>query len=254
MGNDWNKQEWISAARNYIESQLRDGHVSEIPLIATPSVSQPKPQVQPTAKPSFFKPSITISGSLDEIRATLGDCTRCKLSTERKNIVYGVGNPKADLVIVGEAPGRDEDLQGEPFVGAAGQLLTDILLAIGLSRADVYICNVIKCRPPNNRPPEEDEIETCSPFVQAQIAAIQPKLICTLGKFATQTLLGVNRSITSMRGNFQDYKGIPLMPTFHPAYLLRNPDAKKDVWEDMKKIHAEYVSRTGKNIRRKGQS
>ncbi|MCC7460789.1 MAG: uracil-DNA glycosylase [Proteobacteria bacterium] len=237
---------------------MRDGFVSEKPLnvqpapkVAAPIV--PKPATAPIPKPFTASMPTSITGSLEEIRATLGNCTRCALSKDRKNIVYGVGNPKADLVIVGEAPGRDEDLQGEPFVGAAGQLLTDILKAIGLERSDVYICNVIKCRPPNNRPPETDEIDQCSPFVQAQIDAISPKLICSLGKFATQTLLKTDQSITRLRGRFQDYKGIPLMPTFHPAYLLRNPDAKKDVWEDMKKIHAEYITRTGKDIKRKGK-
>lgn len=236
MNDQWSRQDWYSASRNFIESQIRDGFMSEVPQISTPSIKSASPVRQ----------------SLADIQKELGDCTRCPLSQGRKNIVFGVGNPQADLVIVGEAPGRDEDLEGEPFVGAAGKLLTDILAAIGLKRSDVYICNVIKCRPPNNRPPETHEIEKCSPFVQAQIKSIQPKLICTLGKFATQTLLASERPISSMRGNFQDYEGIPLMPTFHPAYLLRNPDAKKDVWEDMKKLHAELVKLTGKNIVRKG--
>jgi len=248
MGNEWTRQDWYSAARNYIESQIRDGYLSE-PIIQ-PRIpdSVPAPKFQTTSQ------SLTISGSgdLKSIREQLGDCTRCKLSKGRTNLVYGVGNPKADLVIVGEAPGRDEDLQGEPFVGAAGKLLTDILAAIGLSRDDVYICNVIKCRPPNNRPPEQDEIDTCSPFLHAQLASISPKLICSLGKFATQSLLQTERPISALRGNFQDYKNTPVMPTFHPAYLLRNPGAKKDVWEDMKKLHAELVKRTGKNIVRKG--
>jgi uracil-DNA glycosylase family 4 len=239
MGNEWSKQEWFSATRNYIESQIRSGFVSE-PIITVQL---------PTRSETSSKPFLR---DLGQIRADLGDCTRCQLSKGRTNIVFGVGNPKADLVIVGEAPGRDEDIQGEPFVGQAGKLLTDILGAIGLSRSDVYICNVIKCRPPENRPPETEEIEKCSPFLQAQLAAISPKLICTLGKFATQTLLQTQAPISRLRGNFQDYQGIPVMPTFHPAYLLRNPGAKKDVWEDMKKIHAEFVKRTGKNIQRKG--
>ncbi len=255
MGNEWSKQEWFSATRNYIESQIRSGFVSEPEL--TPKTL---PRVETSTKALFnpFPKSqiptqvAKVSGDLVEIRTQLGDCTRCKLSSGRTNIVYGVGNPKADLVIVGEAPGRDEDLQGEPFVGQAGKLLTDILAAIGLSRNDVYICNVIKCRPPNNRPPENDEIEQCSPFLQAQLASIAPKLICTLGKFATQALLQTEAPISRMRGSFQDYKGTPLMPTFHPAYLLRNPGSKKDVWEDMKKLHAELVKITGKNIQRKG--
>jgi uracil-DNA glycosylase family 4 len=249
MKQEWTKQEVFSAARNYIESQLRDGYVSE-PLI-TPKVqpfnrqtSMPKPQ-QPLSETN-------LTGSLDDIQKQLGICTRCQLSKGRKNIVFGTGNAKADLVIVGEAPGRDEDQQGEPFVGQAGKLLTDIIAAIGLSRSDVYICNVIKCRPPNNRPPEPVEIETCSPFLHAQLASIGPKMICTLGKFATQVLLQSQRPISSLRGNFHEYRGIPVMPTFHPAFLLRNPAAKKDVWEDMKKLHAELVRLTGKNLQRKG--
>ncbi len=195
-----------------------------------------------------------LPNDLPGIRAVLGDCTRCPLCKTRNKIVYGVGNPKADLVIVGEAPGRDEDAQGEPFVGRAGKLLTDILAAIGLSRDDVYICNVVKCRPPQNRPPEPLEIETCSPFLEAQINAIQPKFICTLGKFATQTLLRTETPISQLRGNFQKYKNIPLMPTYHPAYLLRNPAAKKEVWEDMKKLHAELCKTTGKDLPLKGKA
>ena len=191
--------------------------------------------------------------SLEDIRNRLGDCTRCKLHEERRQIVFGVGNPKADLVIVGEAPGRDEDIKGEPFVGRAGKLLTDILAAIGLSRDDVYICNVIKCRPPENRNPKPDEVAECSPFLRAQIASIQPKLMCALGKFAAQTLLNSETPISKMRGRFFDYENVPTMVTYHPAYLLRNPAAKADVWEDMKKLHEELCHLTGKIIPRKGR-
>ncbi len=240
MKEPWSKQEWLTATRNYIESQMRDGHISEVEMKQTKTKAAPK-----------STPNIVVTGNLEAIRKELGDCKRCQLSQGRTNIVFGVGNPKADLVIVGEAPGRDEDAQGEPFVGRAGKLLTDIIGAIGLARTDVYICNVIKCRPPNNRPPEPGEIEKCSPFMQAQIAAIAPKMICTLGKFATQTLLQTETPISALRGNFHTYQGIPLMPTYHPAYLLRNPAAKKEVWEDMKKIHADLVKLTGKKLVRK---
>ncbi len=240
-----NREELLLATRNLMESQIRDGYYS------FPLKSVPQPVIPKTAPVQATKTQ-AISENLQAVRTELGDCTRCKLHSERKNIVFGVGNPQADFLIVGEAPGRDEDLQGEPFVGQAGKLLTDILAAIGLSRSDVYICNVIKCRPPNNRPPEPDEIETCSPFMQAQIKAVSPKIICTLGKFATQTVLKNDRAISSIRGNFQTYEGIPVMPTYHPAYLLRNPAAKKEVWEDMKKIHAELCRITGKNLVRKG--
>ncbi|MEZ4820064.1 MAG: uracil-DNA glycosylase [Bdellovibrionota bacterium] len=189
---------------------------------------------------------------LQSIRESLGDCTRCILSKGRKQIVFGVGNPDADLVVVGEAPGRDEDIQGEPFVGKAGQLLTDILQAIGLSRQDVYICNVVKCRPPENRNPEIEEIETCLPYLQKQIEAIAPKLILTVGKFAAQTLLQTDRPISKLRGCFVDYNGVPLMPTYHPAFLLRNPSAKKEVWEDVKQVHARLSELTGKTYSLKG--
>ncbi|MCB0326216.1 MAG: uracil-DNA glycosylase [Bdellovibrionales bacterium] len=191
--------------------------------------------------------------TLDDIRSELGDCKRCKLHSDRNHIVFGVGNPKADLVIVGEAPGRDEDKQGEPFVGRAGKLLTDILSAIGLSRDDVYICNVIKCRPPQNRNPELDEIEQCEPFLKAQIASISPSIILTVGKFAAHALLQVETPISQLRGNFFEYEGIPMIPTYHPAYLLRNPSAKKIVWEDMKKLHAKLCTLTGKKLVLKGK-
>ena len=172
--------------------------------------------------------------TLDHVREELGDCTRCKLHRTRTRIVFGVGNPKADLVFVGEAPGADEDAQGEPFVGRAGQLLTKIIEAMGMRREDVYICNILKCRPPNNRPPESDEILACQPFLLKQLQAIGPKFICTLGGPATQTLLQTKEPISRLRGKFSDFHGIPLLPTFHPAYLLRNPSEKKTVWEDMK--------------------
>ena len=166
-------------------------------------------------------------------------CSRCKLHTlGRKQVVFGVGNPNADLMFVGEAPGADEDEQGEPFVGRAGQLLTKIIEAIGLKREDVYIANVIKCRPPGNRNPEPDEVEQCQPFLFRQIDAIKPKVIVALGKFAAQSLLQTTDPITRVRGRSFTYRGATLIPTFHPAYLLRNPSAKREVWEDMKKVRA----------------
>jgi DNA polymerase len=166
-------------------------------------------------------------------------CQRCKLHTlGRKQVVFGVGNPNADLMFVGEAPGADEDEQGEPFVGRAGQLLTKIIEAIGLTRDDVYIANVIKCRPPGNRNPEPDEVDSCQPFLFRQIDAIKPKVIVALGKFAAQSLLQTTDPITRLRGRAFTYRGATLIPTFHPAYLLRNPSSKREVWEDMKKARA----------------
>jgi DNA polymerase len=176
---------------------------------------------------------------LDEVRSDIGDCTRCKLSgLGRSQVVFGVGSPSADLMFVGEAPGADEDLQGIPFVGRAGQLLTKIIEAIGLKREDVYIANVIKCRPPQNRNPEPDEIETCEPFLFRQIDIIKPKVIVTLGKFAAHTLLRREDPISRLRGKVFEYRGAKLIPTFHPAYLLRNPASKREVWEDMKLVRS----------------
>ncbi|HUK41872.1 MAG TPA: uracil-DNA glycosylase [Candidatus Acidoferrales bacterium] len=180
---------------------------------------------------------------LEELRAAIGDCQRCKLWSGRTHLVFGVGNPRAKLMFVGEGPGRDEDLQGEPFVGRAGQLLTDIITkGMGLKREDVYICNVIKCRPPDNRNPEPDEVESCEPFLKKQVDLVKPKIIVGLGKFAVQTLLQTKVPITRIRGNWHSYHGIKLMPTLHPAYLLRNPADKKLVWEDIKKVMKEMNS------------
>ena len=179
--------------------------------------------------------------TLDGLREFIGDCKRCKLCQGRTNIVFGVGSPEAKLAFVGEGPGRDEDIKGEPFVGRAGQLLTDIIeKGMKLMRSDVYIANVVKCRPPENRNPEEDEIAACEPFLKKQLQLIAPKFICTLGKFATQTLLKTKEPISSLRGNWHEYEGIRLIPTFHPAYLLRNPGEKKVVWADVQKLMAEY--------------
>ena len=181
-------------------------------------------------------PRATVAEGLDRIRDDLGDCRRCGLSADRTHIVFGEGDPGARLVFVGEGPGFEEDRSGRPFVGPAGQLLTRIIEAIKLSRDQVYICNVIKCRPPGNRNPAPDEIAACRPFLERQIAAIGPEAICTLGTFAAQALLNTQMPISRLRGRFHSYNGIQLMPTYHPAYLLRNPDQKRAVWEDMKQV------------------
>ena len=178
--------------------------------------------------------------TLEDIRTDLGECRRCRLAQERNHIVFGDGNFRAKLIFVGEGPGFDEDRQGKPFVGAAGQLLSRIIEAIKLTRSQVYICNIIKCRPPHNRNPEPDEIDSCYPFLERQIASIQPDLICALGTFAAQTLLKTATPISKLRGRFHEYKGIKVLPTYHPAYLLRNPDMKRAVWEDMKLLMKEY--------------
>lgn len=174
--------------------------------------------------------------TLETVRLELGDCRRCKLSDDRNQLVFGEGNPVADLMFVGEAPGRDEDRQGRPFVGRAGQLLTKIIEAIGLKREEVYIANILKCRPPENRNPEPDEVASCSPFLFQQIEAIQPRVIVALGAYAARTLLDTDRAISKLRGRFHEYRGTQLMPTYHPSYLLRNPGAKRPVWEDMQLV------------------
>jgi len=176
--------------------------------------------------------------TLPEISDELGDCKRCRLCAGRKNIVFGVGNPDADLMFIGEAPGADEDRLGEPFVGKAGQLLTKMIGAMGLQRSDVYIANVIKCRPPQNRDPESDEISECEPFLLKQIDAIKPKVMVTLGRVSASALLKRHVRITRERGRWVTYHDVPLMPTFHPAYLLRNPSAKREAWADLKAVMA----------------
>ncbi len=212
------------------------------PLVAAPTkapapaaaqnVPMPEPRPVPTGPVK----------TLDEIRQELGDCKRCKLCHGRTQIVFGSGNPKAELVFVGEAPGADEDQQGVPFVGAAGQLLTKMIEAMKFSRDTVYICNVAKCRPPNNRNPEPDEIAACEPFLKAQLATLQPKVIVALGKFAAQTLLRDSTPITRLRGQWRSYEGVPLMPTFHPAYLLRSPSEKKLAWLDLQQVMKRFES------------
>lgn len=198
-----------------------------------PAVQAPPP---PTLSLFGETPGQVEGDTLERIRADLGDCQRCKLAPHRKKIVFGQGNSQAQLVFVGEGPGAEEDIQGLAFVGRAGRLLTHWVEALGLTRDDVYICNVIKCRPPGNRNPEKDEIETCSPFLLRQLDAIRPRLVCCLGGVALQTLLEKNVSISRMRGKFFDYRGTKLTATFHPAYILRNPNADRQVREDLRAI------------------
>jgi len=214
------------------------GTVVSVPL--QPNVGEAKaPARSPSRSPSLFSPAPP-TPTLDALREHIGDCRRCKLAPGRTHLVFGVGDPNADLMFIGEGPGRDEDLQGEPFVGRAGQLLTEIITkGMKLRRQDVYIANVVKCRPPENRNPEPDEIAACEPFLQRQIELVQPRVIVALGKFAAQTLLRSNTPITRLRGVWHDYHGIKLMPTLHPAYLLRNPADKRLVWEDVKMVMAE---------------
>jgi len=179
--------------------------------------------------------------TLQAVRAALGECTRCKLHQGRRTIVFGEGNPHAALVFVGEAPGADEDEQGRPFVGKAGQLLTRIIQAIGLQRSDVYIANILKCRPPGNRDPEDDEISTCIPFLRGQLAAIRPRVICALGRFAARALLDTDQGITHLRGRFHRFGDILVMPTYHPSYLLRNESKKRETWIDMQMVQKELM-------------
>jgi len=217
----------ICSARSLLEDLSHLGFANVYP---TSDESPESPPAQMSVSESDPADSLAL------VSSELADCQRCALCQKRSQIVFGVGNPSAELVFVGEAPGRDEDLKGEPFVGEAGRLLDKIINAIGLERSQVYICNVVKCRPPGNRDPLPEEIATCEPFLVRQIAAIQPRLIVSLGRFAAQTLLKSDVPISRLRGKWHTYQGVPLMPTFHPAYLLRNPMSKRDVWEDMKQV------------------
>jgi DNA polymerase len=200
--------------------------------------SESLPSPPTTATELFYRyPGLEKTADLEMLREFIGACTRCKLAPSRTNLVFGTGNPNAQLMFIGEAPGADEDLQGEPFVGRAGQLLTDIIeRGMGISRKDVYICNVIKCRPPENRNPEPDEVRTCEPFLFRQIDLVRPKAIVGLGTFAVQALLKVKTPISKLRGNWQEVRAIRMMPTFHPAYLLRNPADKRLVWADIQQV------------------
>jgi DNA polymerase len=234
---EWRKRAVSDAVVDSAASGEREPPEPEPAEPAEPEPQAPQhPRTQEPAIPVFLSPS----SALAAIKADIGpDCSRCKLHTlGRTQVVFGVGNPEADLMFVGEAPGADEDVQGEPFVGRAGQLLTKIIEAIGMRREDVYIANVIKCRPPGNRNPEPDEVAQCEPFLFRQVDTIKPKVIVALGKFAAQCLLRTSDPITRIRGKEFTYRDAILMPTYHPAYLLRNPSAKREVWEDMKRVRA----------------
>jgi len=235
------------ARGSHVESTtVRHLPKSELP---TPAVAASSPPALPVLRPAPIRPPTpTLSlfeappprrqgpETLEQIQKDLGDCHRCKLAGGRKTIVFGEGNPRAALVFIGEGPGADEDAQGRPFVGRAGQLLNRMIQAIGWKREDVYICNVVKCRPPENRTPEKDEIDTCSPFLFRQVQAIQPRLVCCLGAPAMRTVLGLKEGITKVRGRFFDYGAAKALVTVHPAYILRNPREEKILREDFEKI------------------
>jgi DNA polymerase len=220
---------------------LRDAGVRDLPPPVAVVLPPPRPVPTPAAAPTPMPAPAPAPGpgpGLAAIRADLGDCRRCKLAAGRTTLVFGVGDPRAELMFVGEGPGADEDLQGEPFVGKAGQLLTRMIVAMGFRREQVYIANVVKCRPPENRNPEPDEIEACEPFLRRQIEAVRPRVIVALGKFAAHALLRSTIPITRLRGQWSEYQGVRLMPTFHPAYLLRSPGEKGKAWEDLKQVLA----------------
>ncbi|QOX80313.1 uracil-DNA glycosylase [Trichlorobacter lovleyi] len=232
--NRLHPQSMYASVREYLQG-LEESGIDGLPLEELQQTGgrpwepeQPQEPLQPAAP-----------RSLDGLRQMIGDCQRCDLAQSRTNLVFGAGHERARLVFVGEAPGADEDRQGQPFVGEAGQVLTRLIEAMGLKRPQVYICNVLKCRPPANRNPHKDEINTCSPFLVQQLQIIKPEVIVALGTFATQTLLESKEPISRMRGQFHNWHGIPVMPTFHPSFLLRNKENKQhywDVWSDMEQV------------------
>ena len=259
----------VASLRDYLE-QIREEGLDGLPsdrsnatrgaagesarlrdAVAAPIASRgPEPAAASRAVELFSKyPGLESQSSLEEVHEFIGDCRRCKLWPMRTNLVFGVGNPAAELMFVGEAPGADEDLRGEPFVGRAGQLLTDIIeRGMGMPRSEVYICNVIKCRPPGNRNPEPDEVASCEPFLLRQIEVVRPRVIVGLGSFAVQALLKVKTPISRLRGNWHELRGIRMMPTFHPAYLLRNPADKRLVWHDIQLV----MNELGRPIPKRG--
>lgn len=247
MGDELKNEllEIVTSVRAHLEylkalgiTHIEAGRDKSTQPASSPAAKRTEPRVE-SAEPIPL-PVSPISPELAAIRDEIGDCRRCKLSNGRTHIVFGEGNSNAVLVFIGEGPGYDEDLQGRPFVGAAGQILTNIIeKGMKLRRDDVYICNIVKCRPPNNRNPEPDEIAACGPFLLKQLEVIKPKFIVALGNVAVKTLLKTTDGITKLRGKWQTFQGIPLMPTFHPAYLLRNPKDKALVWKDIQLVMAE---------------
>ncbi len=225
--------ETVAQVRGLLEDLQQLG-VVEVPMDPDPN---PRPLCSLDGQDSASDCRVE---TLEEVRADLGDCQRCALSKGREQIVFGAGSATARLVLVGESPGRKEDQQGLPFVGEAGALLERILFAMSLKREDIYICNIQKCRPPNNRDPRPEEIAACVPFLKRQLAAVQPQLIVTLGSLASQSLLETSQPILELRGHWQSYADIPVMPTYHPAFLLCNPAAKREVWEDMKQVMTRF--------------
>ncbi|MDP6699588.1 MAG: uracil-DNA glycosylase [Candidatus Latescibacteria bacterium] len=239
---DEQSEDPIALARRYLtDIVVFEGAKFTVPA-GGEAVEPPVPAAAEVPQPAAVATATGSEGSadLESFRRQICDCTRCGLGATRNEFVFGAGNPAAGIVFVGEAPGAEEDRRGEPFVGAAGQLLTKIIAAMGLGRGDVYICNILKCRPPNNRDPEPDEIAHCEPYLKRQIEIIQPKVICTLGPFAAQTLLHSGESMGRLRGREHQYEGIPLVATYHPAALLRNPQWKRPTWEDVQMVRALY--------------
>ena len=228
----------LQARLRELKSLGEDGIPRAARRVAAASAPAPAPSAGSAGAGLVSEPATSWEGlALDPLRAFLADCRRCKLCEQRTQVVFGTGSPQARLMFVGEGPGEDEDLRGEPFVGRAGQLLTDMIeKGMGLRRSDVYIANVVKCRPPGNRNPESDEIASCSPFLKRQIALVRPEVIVALGAFAAQTLLGTDMTIGKLRGRWHEHEGIALRPTYHPAYLLRSPEQKKPAWEDLKAV------------------
>lgn len=224
----------------YREMGIYDFYRQAVPETESVEIGAPEASISVEGRESLFDSPLPVirdkPSALKDIRDDIGDCTRCRLHKGRKNIVFGVGNPNADLMFVGEGPGADEDQQGEPFVGRAGQLLNNMISAMGLKRQDVYIANVVKCRPPGNRTPEKDECDTCGPFLLRQIEVIRPKVIVALGAVAAKYLLAINDSMANLRGRWYEMKGAKLAVTYHPAYLLRDPRQKKEAWKDLQMV------------------
>ena len=238
-------QAWLEAAQSWGYQGEMPGAALEVePVMPEPERGAPESRWAALASSSLAEAR---AERVPDIAHDLGDCRRCRLATGRSRIVFGVGNPEADLVIIGEAPGFHEDRQGEPFVGRAGEMLDKMLVhVLGLQRQDVYISNIVKCRPPNNRKPLPDEVDACLPFLERQIRAVDPKVMLVLGSVALRALFSTDGGITRARGNWRDWNGIPVMPTFHPAYLLRNPDGKRATFDDLKALRVRYDEAGGR--------